>query len=315
MADRLTEARDLLLRLGLPKPQQNEQSCYTLLALARVGMATPWSEATATNQTVRIGIMDYIRDTLGKEYAENTRETVRRKVLHQFQAAGLIIRNPDAPGRPTNSPLTDYRLTPEGLAAIKAYGTAGFDAAAQAFKDAHGSLAERYAMERDQAKVPVVLPDGATLVLSPGKHNEVERAVVEEFGPRFAPGAELLYLGDTSEKAVLVAEDRLAELGFEFEVHDKMPDVVLYDAERDWLFLVEAVTSHGPMEPKRVEELRVLFAGVSSGFVFVSAFPDRAEYRKHQADIAWETEVWLADEPSHMLHYNGDRFLGPHDPA
>ncbi|MDO8949986.1 MAG: BsuBI/PstI family type II restriction endonuclease [Actinomycetota bacterium] len=312
MTDRLTEARNLLKKLGLPKAQQNEVAAYTLLALVRVGPDAPWSEATATSQGLRKGVMDYVRETYGKTYAENTRETFRRGALHQFQQAGLVVRNPDEPNLPTNSPRTHYQVTPEALIAIQTYDSDGFDAAAQSFRDTAGSLAERYAMVREQAKVPVVLPDGKTIILSPGKHNEVERAVVEEFGARFAPGSRLLYLGDTSEKAVLVDRDGLTALGFKYDAHDKMPDVVLYDEAREWLLLVEAVTSHGPMEPKRVAELKDLFAGVTAGLVFISAFPNRAEYRKHQADIAWETEVWLADEPSHMLHYNGDRFMGPH---
>ncbi|MFS2517149.1 MULTISPECIES: BsuBI/PstI family type II restriction endonuclease [Parabacteroides] len=29
------------------------------------------------------------------------------------------------------------------------------------------------------------------------------------------------------------------------------------------------------------------------------------------ADIAWETEVWIAENPGHMIHFNGDRFIGP----
>jgi hypothetical protein len=312
LPDKLTEAKDLLRRLGLPKAQQNEMAAYTLLALARLAPADAWSDATATSLTVRKGLMDYTRSTYGKAYAENTRETFRRQVIHQFEQAGLVVRNPDLPSLPTNSPRTHYRLTSEALAAIQAYGSGDLDQATLAFEDAFGSLAQRYAMDREQEMVPVVLPDGQTLTLSPGEHNDVERAVVEEFAPRFAPGSRLLYLGDTAEKAVFVDADRLAALGFDFDRHAKLPDVVLHDETRGWLLLIEAVTSHGPMNPKRVSELRLLFAGVALGLIFVSAFPNRAEYRKHQAEIAWETEVWLANEPSHLLHYNGDRFLGPH---
>ncbi|WP_283240947.1 BsuBI/PstI family type II restriction endonuclease, partial [Vibrio parahaemolyticus] len=95
--------------------------------------------------------------------------------------------------------------------------------------------------------------------------------------------------------------------------HDKLPDVVVYDEKRQWLFLIEAVTSHGPVSPKRWLELEKALNGCSVGRVYVTAFPHRVEFRKNAADIAWETEVWIADNPDHMIHFNGDRFLGPHN--
>ena len=114
------------------------------------------------------------------------------------------------------------------------------------------------------------LPDGRELQLSPGRHNEVQRAIVEEFGPRFAPSAHLLYLGDTAKKDLLVDRDRLSGLGIRITDHDKLPDVVLYDATRKWLFLVEAVTSHGPVSPTRMVDLEAMLAACPAGVVYVS---------------------------------------------
>ena len=174
-----------------------------------------------------------------------------------------------------------------------------------------GTLVERYERERLHTMIPLRLADGQELQFSPGKHNEVQKAVVEEFGPRFAPGARLLYVGDTAKKNLYVDEEGLAELGISITDHGKMPDVVFYDAGRNWLFLVEAVTSHGPMSPTRIVDLEDMLSECSSGAVYVSAFPDFGEFRKHMKNIAWETEVWLCDTPDHMIHYDGDRFLGP----
>ncbi len=96
-----------------------------------------------------------------------------------------------------------------------------------------------------------------------------------------------------------------------------MPDVVVYDRERDWLILVEAVTSHGPVNPKRRAELSNLLAGAGPGLVFVTAFEDRRTFLRHAGDVAWHTEVWIAESPSHVIHFDGERFLGPYgdDPA
>jgi adenine-specific DNA-methyltransferase len=104
----------------------------------------------------------------------------------------------------------------------------------------------------------------------------------------------------------------MAELGIELRKRGKAPDVLIHDAKRDWLIIVEAVTSHGPVDQKRKNELAELFSNARPGLVFVSAFPDRQTFTKFHAVIAWETEVWIADAPDHMIHFNGERFLGPY---
>jgi len=159
-------------------------------------------------------------------------------------------------------------------------------------------------------QIPVVVND-QEFNLSFGKHNQLQKAIVEEFGSRFAPGSECLYIGDTTEKDLFKNEEKLQELGFEITLHDKMPDVVLYNKEKDWIYFIEAVTSVGPMDAKRILELNELTSNVSSGKIFVTAFLDFKTFKKFSESLAWETEVWIADMPDHMIHLNGDRFMGP----
>lgn len=92
-----------------------------------------------------------------------------------------------------------------------------------------------------------------------------------------------------------------------------MPDVVLHFTAKNWLLLVEFVTSHSPVDGKRHAELAKLFAGSPAGLVYVTAFPNRAIMSRYLGEIAWETEVWVADAPSHLIHFNGVRFLGPYN--
>ena len=311
MPDRLAEARLILKALGMPPKQANKISGLTLLALARVSDSVPWKKATRDSHTIRKGIMDYVGGVLGNPYAENSRESFRRQVLHQFVQGGICLYNPDAPELATNSSLNHYKLTEEAWQALRTYGTRNWPAARDAFLEIAGSLHEKYSAARELEQVPVILPDGRKLLLSPGKHNKVQAAIVMEFAPRFAPGATLLYLGDTAQKNLLIYADEMKAIGLPLNQHDKLPDVVLLDQKRNWLFLIEAVTSHGPMSPKRVVELNKILAKCTAGLVYVSAFSDVAEFKKYAADIAWETEVWLADAPDHMMHFNGDRFLGP----
>lgn len=311
MPDRLAEARQILKELGLPKRQYNKISGLTLLALCRMTPDSPWSAARRESLTLRKGIMDYVGEVFKEPYAENSREQFRRQVLHQFIQAGIALLNPDNPNLPINSQNTHYAISDEALAAIRTYGTPDWEAARDKFLEKCGSLAEKYAARRRRAMVPVTLPDGTKLQLSPGKHNVVQAAIVEQFAPRFAPGARVLYLGDTAKKALVVDKDSLAAVGLPINDHDKLPDVVLHDSKRDWLFLVEAVTSHGPMSPKRVLELKERLEESTAGLIFVSAFPDMREFKRHVEHIAWDTEVWIADIPDHLMHFNGDRFLGP----
>lgn len=308
--DNVAAALTILTELGLPRAQLNERSAYTLLALADVGPNATFRTTKAPLLGIT-PIMDWVHDQYGKPYAPNTRETFRRQTIHQFVDAGLALYNPDKPDRPVNSPKAVYQLTPEMVSLLRTHGTSHWPESLCTFCEASGKLAERYARARFMELVPVVLTEGI-LQLSPGAHSELIRAIVAEFAPRFAPGSVLVYVGDTGRKHGHYDVELLKRLGLTVDNHGKMPDVVLYDAARDWLILAEAVTSHGPVNAKRHGELAKLFGTATAGLVFLTAFPNRAIMARYLPEVAWETEVWLADAPSHLIHFNGDRFLGPH---
>ncbi len=310
---KIEEAKTILTVLGLPKAQQNDISGLTLLALANLKPRDSWHKATRQSMTITKGIMAFISRYYGKQYAPNTRETFRRQVLHQFVQARIADYNPDNAALPTNNPNAHYALTSECLQVLQAWNTAKQEKACDAFIKKHGLLIELYQNPRRIKQIPLTLPNGKQLSLSPGKHNLVQIKVLEEFGPRFAPGAKVLYLSDTAKKNLYYNSHDLRKLGIILSDHDKLPDIILYQESKQWLYLIEVVTSHGPMNPKRVTELKKIFRSIKAGLVFVSAFPDFTEFRKHLKDIAWETEVWIAEMPDHLIHYNGDRFLGPHD--
>lgn len=307
------DAKEILTSLGLPKQQQNERSCLTLLALAGLLEETSW--AKTKRPLLRIwDIMGWMRDNYAKDYAANSRETIRRQTIHQFEQARLVDRNPDDPTRPTNSGETRYQLTKDAAAVLCAFERADFAKKCERFLEHHGSLTKAYERARKLHKVPVTLPDGSKIELSPGVHNELQRLIVEEFAPRFARGAVVVYLGDTADKRLCIATQLLQALNIPEMNHDKLPDVVLYDRGRNWLFLIEAVTAHGPVSPKRHAELEAMLSHSSAGRVYVTAFLDFKGFNKYASQIVWESEVWIADFPDHMIHFNGDRFLGPYPP-
>lgn len=307
----IRDALQILSLLGLPRAQQNERSALCLLALLNLTPDKQWAQAE--NPLMGITpIMDWARDHYQKQYAPNTRETFRRQSMHQFVSAGLALYNPDVPGRPVNSPKAVYQIAPSALALLRAFGTQQWDANLATYLVECPGLVERYALEREWNLVPVQIAPGQEIRLSPGEHSELIKAIVEEFAPRFVPGSILIYVGDTGEKWGYFDKGLLRELGVTVEAHGKMPDVVLYDPERNWLLLAESVTSHGPVDAKRHEELAGLFAEATAGLVYVTAFPNRSVMARYLSEIAWETEVWIANAPSHIIHFNGERFLGPY---
>lgn len=309
--DHIEAALQILASLGLPRAQQNERSALCLLALLNLTPGKAW--AKAENPLVGITpIMDWAREYYGKDYAPNTRETVRRQTMHQFVDAGLALYNPDKPDRPVNSPKAVYQIEPAALALLRTFGTPKWRGNLTAYLARRETLAARYAYERAQNRIPVQIAPGQQITLSPGEHSELIRAIIEDFAPRFAPGSALVYVGDTGDKWGYFDAALLADLGIEMDPHGKMPDVVLHYTAKNWLLLVECVTSHGPVDSKRHAELARLFSGSTAGLVYVTAFVDRAVMGRYLSEIAWETEVWVVDAPSHLIHFNGERFLGPY---
>lgn len=309
--DYIKAAYQIIISLGLPRAQQNERSALCLLALLNLTPGKVWADAE--NPLIGITpIMDWSRDHYGKEYAPNSRETFRRQTIHQFCDAGIAIYNPDKPDRPVNSPKAVYQIEPTTLNLLRTFGSDAWHDALAAYLSERETLIARYTKERQQNRIPVEIAPGTRITLSPGEHSELIKAIIENFAPRFAPGSMLVYAGDTGDKWGYFDAALLAELGVDVDSHGKMPDVVLHYNRKNWLLLVESVTSHGPVDGKRHAELAKLFAGATAGLVFVTAFPNRKIMGRYLSEIAWETEVWVADSPSHLIHFNGERFLGPY---
>lgn len=309
---RIDEALSILKILGVPRAQQNDRSALTLLALADVKPQTSWADAASPLMGIT-PIMEFARDHYGTTYAPNTRETFRRQTMHQFVEAAIALYNPDKPDRPVNSPNAVYQVVPLLLDLLRTFGTKEWDRLLADWSKTVQSLKARYAREREMTKIPLKLPSGEQIELSAGGQNVLVEQIIHEFCPRFTPGGTPVYVGDTEEKYAYFNKAALEALGVKIDSHGKMPDVVVHDAKRNWLVLIEAVTSHGPVDGKRRDELKRIFAKSTAPLVFVTAFMDRSAMVRFLGDISWETEVWVADAPSHMIHFNGERFLGPYE--
>lgn len=308
--DNLELAKDLLVKVNMPVKQQGALCCLTLLAMAKLRNGMPWNEAT--NDWIRIhDVIAFIAENYGVIYAENSRETFRKQAMHPFRTAALIEDN----GKATNSPNYRYRITSEFLEVIQSLSVkenclCEESAALTSFLYKHDTLSNLYASKKRMQKMPVKI-NNQEFTFSPGKHNQLQKAIIEEFAPRFAPNSECLYVGDTIQKDMVKNVEKLSSLGFEITLHDKMPDVVLYREDKNWVYFIESVTSVGPMDPKRILEIESMTEKVAAGKIYVTAFLDFVTFKKFSEQLAWETEVWIADMPDHMIHLNGDKFLGP----
>ena len=309
---KLQQASEILVHLGMPRQQLNERTALCLLCLLDMTPSKQWNQAG--NPLVGITpIMDWSRQHYGKDYAPNTRETFRRQSMHQFVDAGICLYNPDKPDRAVNSPHAAYQIEPTLLGVLRSYGTAQYQTMLQGYLQQQQTLAQMYARAREMEMIPLELGNGQTIQLSAGAHSQLIKDIVQDFGARYVPGGRLVYVGDTGDKHGFFDVAFLASLGVSLDNHGKLPDVVIYSTTNNWLFLIESVTSHGPVDHKRYGELTTLFRGCTAGLVYVSAFPDSRTYAKYSSVIAWETEVWIADAPTHMIHFNGSRFLGPYN--
>lgn len=283
------------------------------LAVAGVTRPAEWTNAqdasAGRNLTTR-NIITFVNQNFGEQISPGSYDDVRRKDLVHPVAAGVVVQS--NPRANTNNPTRGYAINPDYIELIRAFGSTTWDEEVGDFLGTRETYAERLAAHRSLPRISVQIPGGRTLSFSTGEHNALIKAVIEEFLPRYGFGAEVLYVGDAASRQLINERERLQALNF-FELgHEQLPDVVAYTADRNWLFLVEAVFSSGPIGPARLDRLRNLTLQCTADIVYVTAFPDRPTFRRFVTDIAWETEVWLACDPDHLIHFNGPKFLGPY---
>lgn len=308
---KLNEAMTILRAMGFGSRQRNEMAGYVLLAMLDLGPRSDWKDAADPLRGIT-PIIGFIAAKYGLRYAPNTCETLRDEAVKYFVEEGLLVKNPDNPARPTNSGKTVYQIECTALLLCRTFKTAQWEVTLKRYLAARNKIKRELQRTRNLARIPVRLPDKRRISLSPGGQNPLIKKFIEEFCPRYVPGGTVLYVGDAENKFQYYEADYFKQLGIEINSAAKMPDVVVHDPKREWLVIGEAVTSTGVVDGKRRRELKTLFAGFRSGLVFVTAFETRADLGRFLSQISWETEVWIADNPDHVVHFNGERFLGPY---
>ncbi len=315
----VNEAIDILSQLGIPlnnlTKRRQEKMAKCFIALAGITTENSWKNTLSIEDNHKLlsrEIINYLNNYLGENISSGSYDDIRRKDLLLPVEAGIVTKSALNPNANTNDGTRPYALSEKVAAQLRLYGTENWKTYIEAFNEGQTLLNVKLAKARELSKVSVLIHGNKELKFSPGAHNLLQKAIIEEFLPIYGFGAEVLYVGDTTNKYLFLNHKALKELNFDDIAHDKLPDVVAYSKTKDWLYLIEAVTTANPITEIRKLKLEEMALKSGKPIVFLTAFPDRATFRKHVKEVAWETEVWIADTPEHLIHFNGDKFMGPY---
>lgn len=308
----INQALEILESVGIPLNRKTERSLERMAVcfLAVSGVTSDWKKAKSDNYFKTREIINFVNLHFEENISSGSYDDIRRKDLKLLVMADIVINSADNLSSATNDPTRGYSIHPEFRNLLITYNTKNWTKELIKFNLNRPSLSEQLSKKRELNKIPIKLPDGKPLELSIGEHNQLQKQIIEQFLPRFGSDCRVLYVGDTANKILYKEENELSKIGF-FELsHEKLPDIIAYSHKKNWLYLIEAVHTSGPMSELRVYELKKLLEDCKAEFIFVTAFLNKVEFKKWIIDIAWETEVWIADNPDHLVHFNGHKFLG-----
>ena len=319
--EKVEQATAILRNAGIPvrdmTKRRRERVAKALLAVAQLTPESEWADSKSfsdgSSQPLSSRqILRHWNEHLGETIADSSYDDIRRRDLIYLVEGGLVEASAANPEAAINDGTRGFALTREGLALLRSFGDDSWEKQLNEFRRSGPAIRDRLARAREFNLVPVTLPDGSEYRLSPGVHNKIQKAVIEEFLPRFSRGAHILYLGDTRKRIIHFERSVLKSIGIPNLEAGTLPDIVAFEEERNWLFLIEAVHSSNPINALRHLALRKLTKNVRCDCLFVSAFATAGSFGKFSKHISWETEVWIADQPDHLVHYDGTHYLAPY---
>jgi len=315
----IKDAFSILDSLGIPMSVQTdrkaERMCMAFLAALKITNSDEWTKAKIVDEgwaPTTKQILKFYNDNFEENLSMGSYDDVKRKDLKLLILDGIILESANNLKAAKNNPTRGYALNPEYSDIVGSYGKYDWQKQVKTFLKDKVSLSNILKKPRMIPMQKVDLPNGIGIKLSIGEHNLLQKKIVEEFLPRFGFQSEILYLGDSANRMLLFEEKKLKALSFFDLKQSKLPDVIAYSKSKNWLFLIEAVHISGPTSPTRRVEMERLTKNCSADIVYITAFLDGITFKKFVSTISWETEVWIAEEPNHLVHFNGSKFLGPY---
>lgn len=302
---KLSEAKDILKQLGVPEKRINDLYAGTFLALADIKPEDDWANAKKKNCRI-LNIMLFFWSEYGIEYDFQTKDFLRNTCLEYLEEVNFV----EDSARQNSNGRFQYKLKNEFLNLIRKYGSSAWKKEVKKYLLERDALLEKNKKEL-LARLTTVVINGEEYRFSKGENANVRKAVLEYFVPIFARDSVCVYLSDKKGTALYKDDELLQQLGFNLAETDKLPDIILYKKDSNWLYLIEDAVHSEPISFWRMNDLKNMTSAIEAGKIYVTACEDINTYKKFAKDFAWDTEVWLADMPGHMIHFNGDRFMGP----
>ncbi len=309
---------DIFEAIGIPvnnTDRKLERMAKACMAVGQIKRSFKDAKSSTDGSFLRSrDIISFENKYYGEKIADASYDDIRRQDLKLLVEAGIVLNSSSKEQQATNNPSRGYALSPAFVSLIKSFDTSMWKKSIENFVQQTQSLKEELERRRDLMKVPVTLPGGKTIDLSYGEHNDLQKAIIESFLPLYGFGAEVLYVGDTKDKYLHLEKEALENINFFPLEHEELPDVVAYSKEKNLLYLIEAYHSTGEWSEIRVRKVKRKLeeSKCTANVVFFTAFENKNVFKQKAKDIAWETEVWIADSPEHLVHFNGYKFLEIH---
>ncbi len=312
----LNDAKTILDSIGMPSHLVNPRSVMTLAALAEMYGDKKWRNASedyhGTHHIVTF-INEHYPNKAGLDktpYAENSRETFRKYNIKPWISAGIL--EPKA-GLATNDKDNSYRFTSYFASLIRTYGTEQWEEKLTEYKENHVTYAEYLKQTKNIERDYITEYGDIKISLKKSAHNKLQLNILQYLIPLVCKEKpELLYIGDATDRNLWQKDERLDELGIHvLSQSGNLPDIIVYDESQKRVIFIEAYHSTGPFTIDRVNAIKSLCAcAEGTEAAFITAFDSTAKMLKNYKDIAWDTDIWSADEPTHLVHKNGDKFIG-----
>lgn len=309
---------DIFNDVGVPvsgTDRQLERMSKACLAVGKITNSFSQAQSSKDNTWSKTReIITFENNNYGENISSGSYDDIRRKDLKLLVDAGIVVNSSSQKNQATNNPSRAYALNPAFVDLIKKFNKPEWEESIKNYLKILPSLKNQLERNRTLNIVPVVLPGGEEIVLSYGAHNNLQKAIIEEFLPRFGFGAQVLYVGDTSDKFLYLNQKVLDEINFFKIEHEELPDVIAYSVEKKLLYLIEAYHSTGEWSEIRLKTIKEKLrqSNCTVNVVYFTAFENKEVFKSKAKDIAWETEVWISDVPDHLVHFNGFKFLEIH---
>ncbi len=218
----ICQTLEILETFGIPidkmTPRRSERMALAFLAVIHKDINNSWRDIKDSSDSASLKTRDII-DILNDKYEENissgSYDDIRRKDLKFLLLGGIILHSNPTSAR--NDSTRGYVLNPfyaEFIRNIKSKISSAWKSYVKKKLKNEKSVKDMLVSKRNIQKIPVKLPSGEKITFSPGEHNLLQKAIIEEFLPRYGYGCEILYVGDTADKLLLKNESKLKELNF-----------------------------------------------------------------------------------------------------